>query len=170
MHVPGSVGDAHALVKVSTPPRPVGAAKRAASLRGLELLEMPMSLLTGGGGDEACLALQDEEQQPLKKSRPRRNRMKPLETWRNERILYERLPGSEAPSVRGVVLNAAGTSGGERPALAPLLVHQQGPAEESDEDEDDDLPSLKALKDATAVVAASRRQFLRQARAKTAVQ
>eukprot|EP00927_Polykrikos_kofoidii_P066004 TRINITY_DN61682_c0_g1_i1.p1 TRINITY_DN61682_c0_g1~~TRINITY_DN61682_c0_g1_i1.p1 ORF type:complete len:575 (+),score=56.11 TRINITY_DN61682_c0_g1_i1:142-1725(+) len=39
--------------------------------------------------------------------RPRRNSIRPLQTWRNERLVYERQPGSPTPSVRCAMLNAA---------------------------------------------------------------
>jgi len=39
--------------------------------------------------------------------RPRRFRMKPLEFWRGERVILERLPGSAMPSLKSVVLNCA---------------------------------------------------------------
>eukprot|EP00448_Togula_jolla_P009596 CAMPEP_0170593424 /NCGR_PEP_ID=MMETSP0224-20130122/13441_1 /TAXON_ID=285029 /ORGANISM="Togula jolla, Strain CCCM 725" /LENGTH=462 /DNA_ID=CAMNT_0010917377 /DNA_START=93 /DNA_END=1481 /DNA_ORIENTATION=+ len=50
-----------------------------------------------------------------------RSRCRPLEAWRNERVLYERPKGSKTPSVVGVLLNRA--EGGTRQAL-PLPVLQ----------------------------------------------
>jgi len=38
---------------------------------------------------------------------PRRTRIPVLESWRGERVIYERLPGSKTLSVRGVQLNCA---------------------------------------------------------------
>lgn len=167
MPVPDCLGESQSFVEVATPPRPAGPTRRDAGRRGLELFEVPVSLLAGG--DEGPLALQDDGHQPLKKTRPTRNRMKPLEAWRNERILYERLPGSDTPSVRGAVLNVAGAPGDERPALVPL--QKQGLAEDSDGDYDlENLPPLKALEDGVAVMNASRRQFLREARASEVVE
>jgi len=46
--------------------------------------------------------------------RPQRNRLRPLETWRNERVIYKRPPGSLVPCVAGVELNFA-----PRPADSP---------------------------------------------------
>jgi len=38
------------------------------------------------------------------RDRPRRHHMRVLEHWRNEQVVYERLPGSALPTVAGVVL------------------------------------------------------------------
>lgn len=66
-----------------------------AALRGLDLKEVPV----------AEIAAQTSETQA--NGRPRRLRFPPIEFWRNERIEYERLPGSFCPSVRAVVRNMA---------------------------------------------------------------
>lgn len=56
-----------------------------------------------------------ESATPEKRQRPKRLCMAPLEAWRNERVTYERLPGSMTPSVRGVVFNVAGRGGSAQP-------------------------------------------------------
>jgi len=48
------------------------------------------------------------------KGRPRRCRFPPLESWRNERLVYERPRGSKVPGVVGVELNL-----GPRPSTDP---------------------------------------------------
>lgn len=40
-------------------------------------------------------------------ARPRRCRIRPLDAWRNERLVYERVPGSLMPTVAGAELNLA---------------------------------------------------------------
>lgn len=47
---------------------------------------------------------------PTTGGRPKRLRIPPLEFWRGERVIYERAPGSDTVSVKGVVLNRAGGS------------------------------------------------------------
>lgn len=55
---------------------------------------------------------------------PKRIRMPPLEFWRNERVVYERTPGTKTPSIKGVVLNFAPRmqSMGERQVRAQALL------------------------------------------------
>mmetsp|Transcript_104182 Transcript_104182/g.271279 ORF Transcript_104182/g.271279 Transcript_104182/m.271279 type:complete len:112 (-) Transcript_104182:90-425(-) len=45
------------------------------------------------------------------RERPKRQCMRPLQVWRNERLIYERPPGSPLPQIRGILLNAAGEPG-----------------------------------------------------------
>lgn len=58
-------------------------------------------------------------------SRPRRCRVPPLESWRNERLVYERLAGSLTPSVAAVTLDMSVEKTTARtleiPALQPAL-------------------------------------------------
>jgi len=62
---------------------------------------------------------------------PRRIRMRPLETWRNERVCYERLKGSSTPSVAGVALNMAPRPTNNLPRKLDLSVLQVPPASAS---------------------------------------
>lgn len=73
---------------------------RGALLNNSALVEVPLAAFEDAG--------------PSSGGRPKRRRMPPLEFWRNERIVYERLPGQECMGIRSVVLNRA-----ERPADAP---------------------------------------------------
>ena len=81
-----------------SPARATGRRRRD---RDLALKEMPL--------EDAPAASEEPEQ----RRRPKRRCLAPLEAWRNERIMYERLPGSRAPSVAGVVLNLATRQDGQ---------------------------------------------------------
>lgn len=63
----------------------------AAQMRGTALVEVPIEKPASDSDGQ----------------RPRRFRMKPLEFWRGERVILERLPGSAMPSLKSVVLNCA---------------------------------------------------------------
>mmetsp|Transcript_49806 Transcript_49806/g.115639 ORF Transcript_49806/g.115639 Transcript_49806/m.115639 type:complete len:516 (-) Transcript_49806:196-1743(-) len=75
------------------PPR----GSRKQELRTLALAEVPLDSLVASKLETAGAATQ----------RPQRLRFPPLETWRNERLVYERPRGSEVPCVVGVQLNLA---------------------------------------------------------------
>eukprot|EP00439_Symbiodinium_sp_Y106_P050917 s954_g6.t1 len=98
---PASVGESPGQLSLPTPPR-----KRPfpAALRGVELVEVPPSaiqeLASQGPDAGADLAT------PPK--RATRVRFPPLQAWRGERVVFERLPGSEAPQMKG----ARGSRGG----------------------------------------------------------
>jgi len=102
---------AHELTGVLTlEPTPAGARRNPRrrvqeSLRGLECVELPLEAVavTGGGGSNKASGT----------GRPKRHRMPPLQAWRNERIEYERLPGSATPSIKWIVQNKAGRLGQE---------------------------------------------------------
>jgi len=61
------------------------------------LVSVPREALLPEGSIES-MALQ-------KRERPVRVRMRPLESWRNERVEYERLPGSDCLSIKNVILH-----------------------------------------------------------------
>lgn len=63
-------------------------------------MEVPVEALT-----PATTELSEEQKTPRRW--PRRIRMRPLEFWRNEHVQYERLAGSDAPSIAKVVYNCA---------------------------------------------------------------
>lgn len=69
-----------------------------AALRGLELYEERINQ------NEASAS----EFMSAQGGRPKRYRMAPLETWRNERLVYKRLDGSALPTLCAVVRNYAG--------------------------------------------------------------
>mmetsp|Transcript_17322 Transcript_17322/g.52191 ORF Transcript_17322/g.52191 Transcript_17322/m.52191 type:complete len:452 (+) Transcript_17322:1-1356(+) len=66
------------------------------SLRGLDLVELPIEDAADPGAEVSSTG------------RPRRRRLPPLQAWRNERLEYERPPGSATPSVKRVIRNEAG--------------------------------------------------------------
>jgi len=66
------------------------------ALCGLAISEVPLSAF--GSGDAVAKEAA---------GRPRRTRFRPLEGWRNERVVYERQQGSKMPSIASVALNFA---------------------------------------------------------------
>lgn len=84
-----------------------GRGSATGELRGLALVHVPLPLMTGADADEEGAAAPSS----TASRRPKRHCIPPLQAWRNERLVYERLAGSSAPSVRGVLLNAAGEPG-----------------------------------------------------------
>jgi len=94
--------DQHAIVR-AVPRRSVDWEE----VRGLDLMQVPLTKMAGRSRpaitEDAC-------------RRSGRQRMAPLQAWRNERLVYERTAGSKLPSVRGVVLNAAGSKNGRNAA------------------------------------------------------
>lgn len=75
------------------------------AMRGLALVPVPLARLAGGED-------WSEEQGVCAASRrPQRQRMQPLQAWRNERLVYGRPRGSPLPLVCGALLNAAGGPG-----------------------------------------------------------
>mmetsp|Transcript_118694 Transcript_118694/g.221864 ORF Transcript_118694/g.221864 Transcript_118694/m.221864 type:complete len:649 (-) Transcript_118694:71-2017(-) len=64
------------------------------AIRGLELEKVPLAKIAKVSETSA-------------NGRPKRLRIPPIEFWRNERLEYERLPGSICPSVKAVVRNVA---------------------------------------------------------------
>lgn len=86
---PGQEEDA--ALESESPPKP----KRRLPERSQRLVTVPLSII----------AEQQLDDSPSFSSRPRRIRMRPLEFWRNERVVYERLPGSHTPSISGVILH-----------------------------------------------------------------
>eukprot|EP00931_Biecheleriopsis_adriatica_P105990 TRINITY_DN80508_c0_g1_i1.p1 TRINITY_DN80508_c0_g1~~TRINITY_DN80508_c0_g1_i1.p1 ORF type:complete len:202 (+),score=39.45 TRINITY_DN80508_c0_g1_i1:50-655(+) len=94
-----AVAEAAAMAVVPQTPRQ----RRDEQLRGLELIEVPaadLSDLAAGSDSRHSPSLKQ-------KLRPRRCCLPPLETWRNERVIFERPAGSATPRVRGVLLNTA---------------------------------------------------------------
>eukprot|EP00442_Polarella_glacialis_P058931 CAMPEP_0115103378 /NCGR_PEP_ID=MMETSP0227-20121206/34559_1 /TAXON_ID=89957 /ORGANISM="Polarella glacialis, Strain CCMP 1383" /LENGTH=463 /DNA_ID=CAMNT_0002499843 /DNA_START=59 /DNA_END=1450 /DNA_ORIENTATION=+ len=87
--------------------RPRADQDRFLKLRSLILTQVPVKVVpaTGNSGDAGT-------------GRPQRCRMKPLESWRNERVVFERTPGSKAPSVVAVELNLS-----PRPGNEPRKLH-----------------------------------------------
>ncbi|CAK0862663.1 unnamed protein product [Prorocentrum cordatum] len=83
---------------------PLGAAAAPAGGRGPTLVELPLAVYCAdepsGEGPQA--------------RRSSRVRVQTLQSWRSERVLYERLPGSTAPTVRGRL--AAGDSAAQAQA------------------------------------------------------
>lgn len=76
-------------------------------LRGLSLVAIPLPLMRGAGDA-------NEDVAGPSCAAPRRSRrqcMRPLQAWRNERLVYERPAGTPLPLVRGALLNAAGEPG-----------------------------------------------------------
>lgn len=68
-------------------------------VRGTALMEIPIAAM-----DTESL---DPDADEKSTTRPRRIRMRPLEFWRGEHVVTERIPGSACPSVCAVVLNCA---------------------------------------------------------------
>jgi len=73
-------------------------ARWMSEIRGTALVEVPIEDLDTTPADADA---------DVPAERPHRVRMKPLEFWRNERVIYERLPGAQTPSVCRVLLNVA---------------------------------------------------------------
>jgi hypothetical protein len=73
-----------------------------AEQRGTALMEVPVESLAA----EANVQADSAADEPPRRY-PRRTRMPTLEFWRNERVIYKRLPGSDVPSVSRVQLNCA---------------------------------------------------------------
>lgn len=73
----------------------------------------------------------------LEGGRPKRRRIPPVEFWRGEQVIYERLPGSNELTMTGVIYNTAGGVGNHQLAI---LDRDRMPALK-------DKPRLKALKD-----------------------
>jgi len=69
-------------------------------LRGLDLKDVPISALSTGAAE-----VKDSENSSV--DRPKRCRFQVLNAWRNNRIVYERLEGSPAPSVVALRLNCS---------------------------------------------------------------
>lgn len=94
--VPWKAPSSYEMVPV-LPPEPVKKRQRrdVGALRGLDLQEVSLSMAAA------------ENPADRADSRPRRRRIPPLEFWRNERVEYERLPGSDMPTIRAVVRNMA---------------------------------------------------------------
>jgi len=102
-----------------------------AEARGTALMEIPVDAL------EAAARANSPEPDAEKERRwPKRIRMKPLEFWRNEKVEYERLPGSATPSIARVTLNMAprAESLGER-EIQPEIVQQAVPLISEDQDQ-----------------------------------
>jgi len=59
--------------------------------------------------------------------RSKRCRMQPLETWRNERVIYKREPGSQMPTVSAVELNLSPRSAQDPPRSLGLIAVQPPP-------------------------------------------
>lgn len=59
--------------------------------------------------------------------RSKRCRMKPLETWRNERVIYKREPGSQMPSIAAVELNLSPRPTQDPPRSLGLIAVQPPP-------------------------------------------
>jgi len=72
---------------------------------GLALFQIPLAEYA-----KSCSKQQDAVASD-KQTRPKRMRFQPLEAWRNERVLFERPPGSMVPVVQGVMLNCGPRSG-----------------------------------------------------------
>lgn len=75
-------------------------------LRGLDLVEVSLDVLDENPASPGTAASPESGCR-----RSSRKSIRPLDMYRNERAVFERLPGSPAPSVRCVVLNAASTEG-----------------------------------------------------------
>lgn len=71
--------------------------------RGTALMEIPIEALAAA--DSNITAKPDGDESPRRY--PKRIRMRPLEFWRNERVISERLPGSATPSICRIALNVA---------------------------------------------------------------
>ena len=54
---------------------------------------------------------------PLKRQRPKRCRVPPLQTWRNERFVFERVEGSMTPTLAAVELDMSSPDESSRPRL-----------------------------------------------------
>lgn len=108
-------------VSAATPPRQ--ARRQGNQLRGLSLVHVPLTLMTGtGAAEDLDVGANQAVPAEIPSTAPRRSKrqcMRPLQAWRNERLVYERPSGSIVPSVCGVILNAAGE--GEGLAAAPEL-------------------------------------------------
>jgi len=72
--------------------------------RGTAFLDIPIAALAKADL-QRTKELDSDEDAPRRY--PRRIRMAPLEFWRNERVISERLPGSATPSICRVELNCA---------------------------------------------------------------
>lgn len=59
--------------------------------------------------------------------RSKRCRMKPLETWRNERVVYKREPGSQMPTISAVELNLSPRPAQDPPRSLGLIAVQPPP-------------------------------------------
>jgi len=66
----------------------------------------------------------------LAEGRPRRRRLPPLESWRNECLVYERPRGSKAPEVAGVTLNLGPRAATDPPRQLGFTVLQAPLAQE----------------------------------------
>eukprot|EP00933_Yihiella_yeosuensis_P044122 TRINITY_DN39219_c0_g1_i1.p1 TRINITY_DN39219_c0_g1~~TRINITY_DN39219_c0_g1_i1.p1 ORF type:complete len:285 (-),score=64.69 TRINITY_DN39219_c0_g1_i1:76-930(-) len=88
-------------------PLPIPKRKDTSELRGLDLVEVPLLEFSAAAGGTESQA----EAFPGSRRRPKRNCLPPLEAWRNERIIYERPPGSPMPQAKKVVLNTAADPG-----------------------------------------------------------
>lgn len=97
---PKAAAPASAKHNAPSPLRRRGRGTRWQELRGLELRDVPMSALSCGDTGELGTA------SPVA-GRPRRHRFQVLNAWRNERVVYERVEGSRAPSVAALRLNCA---------------------------------------------------------------
>ncbi|CAE8602270.1 unnamed protein product, partial [Polarella glacialis] len=104
-------------VEVARAASPLKPRRDCSGLRGLQLMEVPLAELSAvafGYSQDAAHADTPRKAEgsrpselPRLSSRPRRHCLPPLETWRNERVVFERPPGSPTPQIRGVVLNTS---------------------------------------------------------------
>jgi len=101
--------------KATTAADRVGAADCAAAGSGSPVADAAVNAgspvkdisVKGRSGAGSIAEKKKDEQVSPRSERPKRNCMRPLQTWRGERLVYERIAGSPGPSIRCAVLNAA---------------------------------------------------------------